>query len=59
MFTVHCALCTFKVFTLFIHIGMTKWIALVLKDDSMVRHHMGPNRMHSDRSPCLGLSANG
>ena len=50
---------TFKVFTWFIHIGMTKWLALVLKDDSMERHHMGPNRVHPDRSSCLGLSANG
>ena len=42
-----------------VYIGMTKWLALVLKDDSMVWHHMGPSRMHPDRSSCLGLSANG
>ena len=46
-------------FTWLIHIGMTNWLVLVLKGDSMVRHHMGPNRMHPDRSSCLGLSANG
>ena len=38
---------------------MTKWLVLVLKDDSMVQHHMGPNQMHPDRSSCLGLSVNG
>ena len=38
---------------------MTKWLVLVLKGDSMVRHHMGPNRRHPDRSSCMGLSANG
>ena len=31
---------------------MTKCLALLLKDDIMVRHHMGPNRMHPDRTPC-------
>ena len=46
-------------FTWPIHIGMANWFVLVLKGDIMVRHHMGPNRMHPDRSSCLGLSANG
>ena len=42
-----------------IYIGMAKWHILVLKGESMDRHPMGPNRMHPDRSSCLGLSANG
>ena len=28
------------------------------EDDSMGRHHMGPNRMHPDRSSCLNLTTN-
>ena len=31
---------------------------MVLRDDSMVRHHIGLNRMHPDRRSCLTLSAN-
>ena len=42
-----------------IHITMTNWLIKVLKGDSMVWHHIGPNRMYPDRSSCLGLSANG
>jgi hypothetical protein len=47
------------VFTWLIRLQLAKWRVLVLKDDSMVQHHMGPNQMHPDRSSCLGLSANG
>ena len=32
---------------------------IVLKGDSMVRHHIVPNRMHPDSGSCMNLSANG
>ena len=31
---------------------------LVLKGDSRVEHHIGPNPMHPNRSSCLSLSLN-
>ena len=37
----------------------TKSLTVILKGDSMVRHHIGLNRMHPDRSSCLNFSVNG
>ena len=38
--------------------NFAKLFVFVLKGDSMVEHHIGPNRMHPDRSFCLSWSGN-
>ena len=49
---------TFKVLDRPIDIMMPNSCIPVLKDDSMVGHYIGLNRMHPDRSSCLNLPAN-
>ena len=41
-----------------IYIIVPNFVSIVLKGDIMVRHHIGLNQMHPDRSSCLNLSAN-
>ena len=38
---------------------MSNKIVLILKGDSMVRYHIGPNRMDPDQSSCLNLFLDG
>ena len=50
---------TFNVLNWPIYIMVPSFCITILKDDSMVGHHIGLNWMHPDRSSCRNLSVNG